>query len=213
MNKILVAILYLVLLVPILPASAQIADRLVVGEKIYRIHSNPLESFFNENPELRPRGGSSAMERGYLATFELIENQLYVIDIQVQEYDVETRSFYLDSVMHEVFPDEDRVLLSWYSGILIAPQGQEVQYVHWRYDTLYEEYSLFQIINGSLREERFYPLLEYEDFRARQFRNFQHTEEFKIALRQFVNDGMYPTNIKRYIYYYMEDSISDFFVD
>jgi hypothetical protein len=66
--------------------TAQIADILIYNNDTIRLYSNPLESFYNnENPRPTDFGisgcWSTACWRGYQATWEVIENKLYLIEI------------------------------------------------------------------------------------------------------------------------------------
>lgn len=60
--------------------TAQYPDKIFYNNKEYSLLTNPLEKYFERNEDKRPKGGvtSSALWRGYVATFEIIENELFV---------------------------------------------------------------------------------------------------------------------------------------
>lgn len=67
-------------------ATAQFPDKINYNGKEYNLNSNPLEVYFEKNPNKRPKSEvrSSALWRGYVATFEIIDNQLFLKDIEIQ---------------------------------------------------------------------------------------------------------------------------------
>ena len=67
-------------------ATAQYPDKILYEGKEYGLHTNPMKSYFSKHPEKRPRGGimSTALWRGYVATFEVKDKSLVLKDIEVQ---------------------------------------------------------------------------------------------------------------------------------
>ena len=70
-------------------ATAQYPDKIIFNGTEYNLDSNPLESYFEINLDKRPKGDlkSTALWRGYRATFEMRDSQLFVKDIQIQYLD------------------------------------------------------------------------------------------------------------------------------
>ena len=108
--KILTTILILFFCFAKLSATAQYPDKINYNSKEYSLLTNPLEKYFEKNEDKRPTGGviSSAMWRGYVATFEIIENELFVKDIEIQILDEKDGSLEWKSVINEVFPQADQ---------------------------------------------------------------------------------------------------------
>ncbi|MCL2520595.1 MAG: hypothetical protein FWE37_06300 [Spirochaetaceae bacterium] len=73
---------FLLLTVPLF-ASRQVSDRVIFNDRQYNTLSFPLEIYFETYPERRPEitHWISALTRGYIATFEVINNELILIDI------------------------------------------------------------------------------------------------------------------------------------
>lgn len=175
-------------------ATAQFPDKLIYKGKEYALHSNPLEDYFDKNPYKRPKGGmvSTALWRGYVASFEFIDSQLYVKDIQIEVRDSGSRESYKTkwkSVLKEVFPGDERIKTDWVTGILVIPYGKLVNYVHMGYGSTYEKYILLEIGNGDLKKEKKYNYKEYEKFKDRQFEAFKKTEEYQKLKTDLMRDG------------------------
>ena len=165
-------------------ATAQYPDKIIYNGVEYALHTNPLEAFFEKNPDKRPQDEimSSALWRGYVATFEIIDNQLFLKDIEVQIADTSSKESYRTtwkSVIKEVFPDTDKVKVGWMTGLLVLPYGKLKNYVHMGYGSTYSNYILLEISEGNLTQERKFNGAKYEEFKEKQFRAFKKTEEYK----------------------------------
>ena len=55
-----------------LPITAQYPDKITYNGTEYSLNSNPLEPYFEKNPENRPDMVSTALWRGYVGHFEII---------------------------------------------------------------------------------------------------------------------------------------------
>ena len=176
-------------------ATAQSPDRIIYNGNEYALHSNPLESFFEKNPDKRPKGGimSTALWRGYIATFEIRDNQLFLKDIKIMVADTtkneNNRNYTWKSVIDEVFPNQNEVKIDWLTGILVIPQGKIVNYVHMGYASTYEKYILLEFDKGDLKSEKHFDAIEYEKFKERQFQAFKKTEEYKKISESLRKEG------------------------
>lgn len=166
-------------------ATAQYPDKIVYNGKEYDLHTTPLKPFFEKNPDRKPTVEmmSTALWRGYIATFEIDENQLFLKDIQVMAYSANREDppekVHWKSVMEEVFPGKDRVKADWMTGLLVLPYGEIVNYVHMGYASTYSNYILLEISEGRLTKEINLDAKGYDDFRKRQFQAFKKTKEYK----------------------------------
>jgi hypothetical protein len=175
-------------------ATAQYPDKIVYNGKEYRLYSNPLESYFDKNPDKRPKGrvGSSALWRGYVATFEVRSNQLFLNNIEIQYRDTNDKvSFNTKwrSVIDEVFPDRKDIKIDWLTGILVIPYGKLVNYVHMGYGSTYKNYILLEIDKGDLKKKKHFNYKKYQKFKKRQFLAFKQTEEYKKIKTDMQKDG------------------------
>lgn len=165
-------------------ATAQYPDKLIYNGKEYALHTNPLEDYFDKHPDKRPRAGivSTALWRGYVATFEFTDSQLCVKDILIEVRDSSSKELYKTSwksVLKEVFPGDERIKTDWVTGILVIPYGKLVNYVHMGYGSTYEKYILLETEKGTLKKEKKFNYKEYEKFKDRQFEAFKKTEEYQ----------------------------------
>ena len=83
-------------------ATPQEPERLIYNGKEYSLQTHPLEKYFEKYKEKRPGVGEywlSSLTRGYVATFEIKNKELFLKDIQV--YDYSNDSSQLKSVLAE----------------------------------------------------------------------------------------------------------------
>jgi hypothetical protein len=175
-------------------ATAQYPDKIFFDVKEYSLHSNPLESYFEKNPDRRPKGGvmSTALWRGYVATFEVRDSQLFVKDIQIQYWDTTNKKSHdtkWKSVMTEVFPDQKNVKVDWLSGLLVLPYGEIVNYVHMGYGSTYEKYYILEISKGDYIKSKQFDYKDYESFKEKQFAAYKKTDEYKETKSKLKKDG------------------------
>lgn len=165
-------------------ATAQFPDKIFYNGKEYSLHTNPMEEYFKKFPDKKPKTGmvSSALWRGYVATFEISENALYLRDIQIEvrkadsdkPFETEWKSF-----LPEIAPAGQRLKIDWFTGILVLPHGKLVNYVHMGYGSTFENYILLEIDRGDFKRAKDFDHKEYEAFKEKQFAAFKKTEEYK----------------------------------
>jgi hypothetical protein len=174
-------------------ATAQMSDKIIYHGKKYGLYSNPLQSYFEKNPAQLPQieVRCTALWRGYVATFEVIENELYVKDIQMQYSDTisKVHQFVWKSVLDKVFPNQKERKLDWFTGVLVIPHGKLVSYVHMGYASTYKKYKLLELNHGVLREELNMNHRKYETFKESQFQLFQKTDEYKKLKDELLKKG------------------------
>jgi hypothetical protein len=175
-------------------ATAQTPDKIIYNGKEYRLNSNPLEPYFEKFPDKRPKSEimSTSLWRGYVATFEVRDNQLFLKDIEILCSDTtskETFSIKWRSVINDVFPDQNNIKIDWFTGILVIPYGELINYVHMGYGSTYENYILLEFDQGNLKQDLQMNYKEYEKFKERQFQAFKKTKEYKKIKSDFKKDG------------------------
>lgn len=160
-----------------LSATAQIPDKIIYEGKEYALFTNPLEVYFSMHPDKRPESDlmSTALWRGYIASFELIDGQLFVTDIEIEVWNEEAKEAAMKSVIDDVFPDLADRTINWFSGMLTIPYGNMVSYIHMGYESLYENYILIQIKNGKFIKSVDIGYEEYIDFDVIDFLSYKKT--------------------------------------
>ncbi len=136
-------------------ATAQLGDNLVYKGQTYNIHTNPLETYFDEQhprPDKLFGASCTACWRGYVATWEIKDDGfLYLLRLVEGTCAGNAPEIPLD----KVFPGQKGpIKATWFSGMLEAPQGELLHYVHMGYQSVYEkELHIFIEAGKVTREE------------------------------------------------------------
>jgi hypothetical protein len=201
-------------------ATAQYPDKIFYNGKEYLLHTNPLEKYFNQFPEKRPKNGlvSTALWRGYVATFEIKDGGLFLKDIEilVRKKNSDEKSFETEwkSVLSEVFPDKEKLKLDWFTGLLVLPHGKLVQYVHMGYASTYENYILLEISDGEFKRALEFDHKKYTAFKERQFEAFKKTDEYRKLFEEMSKDkSSSPAMIESFLKNFVIDYSSKILVD
>ncbi|WP_405415521.1 hypothetical protein [Maribacter sp. Asnod1-A12] len=178
--------------------TAQYPDKLMYEGIIYELHTNPLESYFKKHPDKKPEEVSSALWRGYVAHFEIIENQLLVTDLTTPVYE-ENGEIKWESIYTDIFTSNEKIVIDWYSGILTLPYGEIVDYVHQGYASTYSNYILLEIENGCFSEARNFDYKQFIAFKKKQFKAFEKlkvTKNYSIHLKTKIHQNkQLPLNL------------------
>jgi len=200
-------------------ATAQMPDKIFYNGQEYALHSNPMEDYFEKFPDKKPKTGmvSSALWRGYVATFEISDGALVLKDIQAEvpkkdsgkSFDTEWKSF-----LSDIAPDNKRLKIDWFTGILVLPYGKLINYVHMGYGSTFENYILLEINNGDFKQSREFNHKEYEKFKERQFEAFKKTGEYKklyddLKKREGSTDEFINSFIKGFVVSYSSKILVD----
>ena len=124
--------------------TAQISEILHYQGRKQRMCTEPLGDYF-ELAGIEPRFEVSctALWRGYVGEWSVIEGRLYLIGISgTLEGDT-------PATLETFFPGfPDRVFAHWYSGRVRLPMGQQLEYVHGGYASTYEQDLLIDFDQG-----------------------------------------------------------------
>ena len=167
-------------------ATAQYPDKIIYKGIEYDLFVNPLEAYLSENPGKRPRSNmaSTALWREYVATFEIVNNELYLKDIKIEISTGDILRTEWVSVLLEFLNGQPNFKIDWFSGLLVIPYGRLINYVHMGYGSTYENYILLEIEDGNfIRENRMY-YVEYVQYRERQYQVFKRTQEYLNLLKE-----------------------------
>ncbi|MEQ1923347.1 MAG: hypothetical protein ABL952_12645 [Pyrinomonadaceae bacterium] len=173
-------------------ATAQYPDKIVYNGITYSLYSNPMEAYFEKNPGKKPKGevGSSALWRGYVATFEIVNGSVHLKDIEIRVREDKSKSITgFKSVLEEVVEPGKTLKIDWFSGILVLPEGKLINYVHMGYESTYEKYILLAVEKSNFTSERRFDDKEYEVFKQKQFEEFKKTPAYKKAIDEITKQG------------------------
>jgi hypothetical protein len=124
--------------------TAQIAEKLLYQGQRVAMLTNPLNDYFamgGFNPRFESR--STALWRGYVGGWEIVDDRLYLVSLDGTLEDG------TDATLETVFPGfPDRVFAHWYSGTVRIPQGKQLEYVHMGYASKFEQDLFLEIERG-----------------------------------------------------------------
>ncbi len=189
-------------------ATLQIPDQIIYEGELYELKTYPLYQVFRVSPTILPESEvfTTALWRGYRAIFEVVGDQLTVVDIGIKAFDgADELGFdtFFVSVIDEVFPDQADRLMQWYTGVLAFPK------VH------FERYVMLRVEGGRIITKVEFSRDEYLRYRQRQldeFRSAEHyrsTEEYRELLLEMLyedededeDEGEVDFDIDKLIFY------------
>jgi hypothetical protein len=128
--------------------TAQFQENLIYEGQQLGMCTTPLGEYFamgGNAPEFEYN--CTALWRGYIGTWEIVDDRLYLIELCGTLKDGGEAS------VATIFPDyPDRVFAHWYSGTIRIPQGRRLKYVHMGYASTYERDMLLEIEKGILKK-------------------------------------------------------------
>lgn len=236
MKKILTFILVALISLNVFSNSGnQRPDKLIYNGKEYSLNYYPLEDFFKKNPDKKPKSvlRSTNLWRGYLATFEFSNNQLFLKDIEILEYDslsivkheprldsIKDIKFPLQyntklkSVFNTIFPNQTKLKIDWVTKLLVLPHGEKKNNPNFDYDEHYEMYFLLEIYKGELKKEKNFNFEAFEIFKDEQFEALKKTKnyrEIKKEIRNTYKSVFNPkSNINKSVDYLIRKFIMDY---
>jgi hypothetical protein len=133
--------------------TAQSSDKIILNGKEHDLLCTPLESLEEDSSDIKlPNfwlsisGSDTAIImntgnwRGYVATWEIVKDTLYLIKIDNGKYD-------LSDIFGNLFND-GKVFASWYTGDLRVVDGPLVNYIHMGFMSTYEREKIIEVENG-----------------------------------------------------------------
>lgn len=107
--------------------------------------SNPLQGWLAHHPVDFGPGGSTALWRGYIATWRIRSQRLWLENVSGKKL----ASMFGDDPERVVEPD-GLVLADWTTLEMRVPVGRQTQYVHMGYASQYEHDRLIQVQDGRI---------------------------------------------------------------
>lgn len=128
--------------------TAQTTEILIYKGKKYGMATEPLEPYIRKNNiKFNTSCVLSCCWRGYVGTWSIEGNRLYLIGLDTDDNGKKVGLEYL-------FPGHEKVFADWFSGELRIPYGNLMKYVHQGYASLYEKELFLKIDNGIVTNER-----------------------------------------------------------
>ena len=126
--------------------TAQIAESLRYEGQVLSMCCEPLSDYF-ELAGVEPglQATCTALWRGYVGTWEVVDRRLYLVELEGEFKDGRQAS------LASFFPEHpSRVFAHWYSGIIRVPQGELLHYRHSGYASVYERDLLLEVREGEV---------------------------------------------------------------
>lgn len=170
----------------------QIKDVLIYEGNEYPLNQTILEPYFKRFPEKKPESDvvCTALWRGYIATFEIVKDELLIKDLDVFQSIKPKLTTY-----ENIFPDNK---FSWYSGLI------RIDKFRGEFDDEAEDatFEYLEIYRGVLIQKRVMNYTELCEFKAEQFEYFKETEAYKEVFNMWLdnNPKMSHKKINEYIF-------------
>lgn len=127
--------------------TAQIKEILIYKGERFGMATEPLEPYIRKNDiKFNPNCVISCCWRGYVGTWSIEDNRLYLVNLDTDDNGKKVGLEYL-------FPNQKKVFADWFTGELHIPYGKLMKYVHQGYASLYEKELLLTIKNGIVIDE------------------------------------------------------------
>lgn len=130
--------------------TAQVPENLTYMGKQHEMCDEPLADYF-ELASVEPPfvGLNSACWRGYIGTWEIKDDRLYLIEL-------EGRIGSGEANLETLFPGfPERVFAHWYTGTVRLPHGKLLDYVHGGYASRYERDLFIEFERGLVKKTHF----------------------------------------------------------
>ncbi len=132
--------------------TAQFAERLIYKDKEISMCSHPLNLWLSSGgADIKFGMASTACWRGYIGTWKVVSDRLYLIGISANDESGNPLS------LGDLFPGfNDCVFAHWFSGEVRCPTGKLLNYVHGGYASTYEKDLFLRFSKGILESERIF---------------------------------------------------------
>jgi hypothetical protein len=129
-----------------------------------------IEAYFRTFPEKQPEMSGTSLYRGYVATYEIINDELFVVDILEHKRDGKYNRIWV-SIIKECLNGNDKMKIIWFTGFFILPQGGRVSYdyINNVYQQTFEYYKIIYIQNGNFIKEININYGKYVEFYIKNF--------------------------------------------
>lgn len=130
--------------------TAQVSESLVINGKKLRMCACPLDDFLEVNStRWQFAANCSACWRGYIGTWEIVENRLYLKAIEGELTNGQ------EACLETLFPGyPDGAFAHWFSGTIRCTIGKMLNYVHGGFASKFERDLFMEFKRGVLVSER-----------------------------------------------------------
>ncbi len=136
--------------------TAQFSEKLIYKGETLSLFTTPLDLMVkNATFRWKFEGTCTALWRGYVGTWSIEADRLYLKAIKVMSHEIDDDSGWKSLPLDEQFASSgEGVFAHWYTGELRCPLGGLIKYVHCGFESIYEEDLFLKIRRGKLMGER-----------------------------------------------------------
>lgn len=130
--------------------TAQFPESLIYEGQALAMCSTPLSDYFRLTRHHPPFSmNCTALWRGYVGSWEVVDKRLYLVGISGSYEDGQTVT------LESIFPGySDRVFAHWFNGQVRIPQGKLLAYRHMGFGSQYERDLLIDFDRGVVTQTR-----------------------------------------------------------
>lgn len=187
-------------------ATAQRPEILLVDGKTYSLTTNPLGAWLQAHPDRKLPQGSPVTSnwRGYTGTWEIEKGRLWLRKVSVEfnrntadrpdlkfgdpptpsRCKAKSDDYWDCDQTLDLFPDGGDILAGWYSGTLIVPTGEMVEYVHMGYGSTYSRYLVISVHKGEVTRQLDLDDKQFMALRRERFKAFQKTKLYQDQIAE-----------------------------
>lgn len=176
-----------------------IPDRIQINGKEYDYRFHHLEQYFNYYPDKRivQNKDSTIVNRGYIAFYEILNDELYLRDIKVESSKDSTNFV---SVREKFSPStEELIPLRWVNGVVQIGVGVD-DFKNDSLRPLNDNNLIFEIQRGKIKRKVQFNKDEMRIFKNFQWNKFRTTNEYLLIYRRLQNMGLSESEINVHIY-------------
>ena len=185
----------------------QISDGLIYEGQTYAMSNELLRDYFIKFPERQPSTDvvSTALWRGYIATFEIKKDELFVVELDVMT----GKELDTAPILEKAFPDGTK--MDWYSGLIRIDEFGGYLDKEPR-DGIFEFLEIYQ---GVLIQKRVMNYEELQRFKEEQYEYFLISDEVEAVYQLFEenNEGITRKRINEIIRGYILFYTKEVYVD
>jgi hypothetical protein len=138
--------------------AAQRPDIIGIRDEVLDLYTNPLEEFWAFKNLKRPEFVALPYcKRGYIATWEIDDQKLFLKDINgyFVKRSILSGPKNIQFSMNTLFPNYngESIMAFWFTGKLRIPYGSMKRYSHQGYDSRFEREILISIDQGIVQKE------------------------------------------------------------
>ncbi len=179
------AILLIFLALSTVYGTPQYPDKFHYDGEVIEFDPFILEPYFEKNTDKRPEGiGSTALLRGYVASYFITNNTICLKDIEVQEGYCRRDSKWTSKI-DDLKSKEILFPISWYTGLIQLSHGEGKKNETVGFGYIHTKYTILEISDGLITKRKTLNHREYEIFLDQLYSEFKKTREYKNRLKQY----------------------------